>query len=235
MMKHLRSVVSRFRRGGWSRVSALAAVVVAAPAIAPQLLAFPYQSDVNGHRVRSVEPITPAVVAAVREADQRVAAGPLSGARPANQAIFLTGGGWRWTWLAAGDRGAMALTRAVNEAIIVNRLDSESPGGRLDVRNGRQIGGHRSLSGVVAHEMTHGSIRAHFGWWSDLRYSRVLREGLCDYVAGGGSLTDVEARALRAAGRVHPALLYWEGRSRVAADMAKPGATVDRLFEEWRD
>ena len=208
---------------------------MAAPVIAPQLLAFPYQGDVNGHRIHSVEPITPAVMAAVREADRRVGAGPLAGARPPGQAIFLTGGGWRWTWLAAGDRGAMALTRAVNEAIIVNRVGAAGPDGRVDVRNGRPVGGRRSLSGVVAHEMTHGSIRAHFGWWSDLRYLRMLREGLCDHVAGGGTLSDAEARALRAAGRDHPALLYWEGRERVAAEMARPGATVDRLFAEWRD
>lgn len=207
------------------------AVVVSLPIAAPQLLAFPYSAQIAGHRVRSVEPISLAIVAAVAEADQWVAGSGLGAARAADQPIYLTGGGWRWRWLSAPDGGAMALTRAVNEAIIVNRLDET----KQFVRNGRPVGGQRKLAGVIAHEMTHGSIRAHFGWMADFRYAQRLREGYCDYVARGGTLTDAEAEALRRSGTQHPALPYWEGRKQVEGIMARPGQTVDSLFAEWRE
>lgn len=218
-------------RKGWNRLIIAAAVIVAAPAAAPQLLAFPYSAQVNAHRVRSAQPITPAIVRAVELADLRVTAGPLGAVRRPDQPIFLTGGGWRWTWLALSDRGAMALTRPINDAVIINRTDAA---GR-DVLNGRALGGRRSLEGVIAHEMTHGSLRTHFGLWVDVTRPQLLREGFCDYVAGGGTLSDAEAMALLRSGTHHPALPYWQGRKRIEAEMARPGASVDRLFAEWRD
>lgn len=214
-----------------NRLALGAAVVLTAPLAAPQLLAFPYAAQVRAHRVRSVDPITPAIVRAVEIADRRVAAGPLGQARRPDEPIFLTGGGWRWAWLALTSRGAMALTRPINDAVIVNRID---PTGR-DVLNGRALGGRRSLEGVIAHEMTHGSLRAHFGPFVDVTRPQQLREGFCDYVAGGGTLSDAEAGALLRAGADHPALPYWQGRKRVEAAMARPDASVDRLFADWKD
>lgn len=218
-------------RPPWGRVASALAVVVSLPIAAPQLLAFPYSAQIAGHRVRSVEPISSSIVAAVAEADRKVARSGLGRARPSNQPIYLTGGSWRWRWLSAPDGGTIALTRAVNEAIIVNRLDQT---GQF-VRNGRTLGRQRSLDGVIAHEMTHGSIRAHFGLMADLRYTQRLREGYCDYVAGGGTLSDAEAEALRRSGIAHPALPYWEGRKQVEATLARPGQTVDSLFSAWRE
>ena len=221
----------RWGRPVWGRIAAFSAVVVSLPIAAPQLLAFPYSAQIAGHRVRSVEPISSTTVAAVAEADRKVARSGLGGARPSDQPIYLTGGGWRWRWLSAPDGGAMALTRAVNEAIVVNRLDET---GQF-VRNGRKLGGQRRLDGVIAHEMTHGSIRAHFGLMADLRYAQRLREGYCDYVAGGGSLSDAEAEALLRSGTSHPALPYWEGRKQVESTLARPGQSVDSLFSAWRE
>jgi hypothetical protein len=74
-----------------------------------------------------------------------------------------------------------------------------------------------SLHGTIAHEMTHGLIRAHFGTLGDHRYPAELREGYCDYVAGGGSITDAEALKLQRSAPSAPALVYGpaqEGRRR---------------------
>jgi len=95
------------------------------------------------------------------------------------------------------------------------------------------VAGRRSLDRVIAHEMTHGAIRAHFGPAADLRYPQELREGYCDYVADESSLSDAEAKALIARGESVPALPYWKGRKKVEARMAEPGMTVDRLFATW--
>jgi len=78
--------------------------------------------------------------------------------------------------------------------------------------------------------MTHGSLRAHFGLATDGRYPTALVEGYCDYVAGGGSLTDAQALNLIAHKQHHPALPYWLGRKQIAADLAKPGITLDSVF-----
>ena len=82
--------------------------------------------------------------------------------------------------------------------------------------------------------MTHGLIRARFGITSDWRYPAWLREGYCDYVAGGGSLTDAEAARLLSTHHDHPALVYWQGRKRIEAELARNGASVDALFAAHR-
>jgi hypothetical protein len=197
--------------------------------MAPQLLAFPHRIQVGLHTVYSVKPLTPQIVEIVAEADTKVAKSPSGGFREPNQPIFLTDGGWRWTWLAGTAQGSFALTRLVNEAIVVNHASLASD----RVFNGKSIGGERSLSGAIAHEMTHGSIRAHFGITADFRFPADLREGYCDFVDGSGSLTDDQARKLIEQGIDHPALPYWRGRKRVKLELAKPGADIDKLFLDW--
>jgi len=109
---------------------------------------------------------------------------------------------------------------------VVNRTDQA----RNTVYDGVEIGGVRSLDGVIAHEMTHGSLRAHFGLLADGRYPGTLVEGYCDYVAGGGSLSDAQALNLIAHSQHHPALPYWVGRQQITMALAKPGATLDQVF-----
>jgi hypothetical protein len=218
------------KSGLWRWVIVFVFVVLVAPVLAPQLLAFPHRTQIAAHVVYSVKPFSPHLAEIVAEADDLVARSPSGSFREPNQPIFLTDGGWRWFWLAGTAQRAFAVTRPLNEAIIVNR-SSPSSG---KVLNGRVVGGQRSLSGVIAHEMTHGSIRAHFGVIADFRYPADLREGYCDYVAGSGSLTDEQAQALIKQGVNHPALPYWRGRKRVERELAKPGSTIEHLFGRWK-
>jgi hypothetical protein len=211
----------------WLRQLVLAAValLLVSPLAAPQLLAFPHSKQIGSHRVYSELPITPQLHAIVAKADALASRSPIAQPNP-NQRIFLTEGGWRWTWLTLTSRGAFAISRRGTENIVMNRSDAA-----LDqVTNGRTIGGKRSLSGTIAHEMTHGAIRERFGLFADTLYPAWLREGYCDYVAGGGSLTDAEAATLIASGKDHPALKYWIGRRRVAAELQRNGGSVEALF-----
>jgi hypothetical protein len=192
---------------------------------APQLLAFPCSAKVGHHAVYSERPIGAAVTAAISKADLLVGRSILP--TDPNQSIFLTQGGWRWRWLTrSGADGPFALTRAGVETIVVNRSD----GAADKVYRRAAPGGERSLSGTLAHEMTHGAIRRHFGLAADLRYPQWLREGFCDYVAGGSTLSDAEATTLSRADPYHPALTYWRGRKRVEAALIRNGGSVDRLF-----
>ena len=46
----------------------------------------------------------------------------------------------------------------------------------------------RSLSGVIAHEITHLLIRKKFGYWRNLTMPTWKKEGYAEYVAGGSTL-----------------------------------------------
>ena len=208
-------------------IALVAFAVTASPLRAPRLLAFPYVVQVGADRVYSTVPLRPATLAPVlARADRLVHASPLA-AGPEGRDIFLTGGDWRWTWLAGTSAGAFALTRPYSRAMIVNRADLAGD----HVFNKAAIGGMRSLSGVIAHEKCHGMVRRHFGELRERMAPVWLREGYCDYVAGESSLTDAQADTLEAAGSHHPAIAYVRGRQKVAALLAANDGSIDALFK----
>lgn len=212
----------------WRRQAAYAAaaLALASPLFAPQLLAFPYSATIRKHRVYSEQPITASLQTVVAEADARVGRSALAGARESDQPIFLTDGGWRWALLALQSRDAFAVSRAPTEVIVVNRSDPD----RDRIVTDRAIAPETSLARTLAHEMTHGAIRAHFGPLADWKYPVWVREGYCDYVGGASTLSDAEAAKLISARRDHPALPYWLGRKRVEAELQRNGGSVDALF-----
>ena len=212
----------------WKRQVAIVSIValLVAPAYVPELLFFPYSAQSGGHRVYSEAPID---AAALDRVTARSAAfvqdSPI--AQPTEpRRVFLTQGGWRWLWLTASSRKAFAISRRFGEAIVFNRTDLASD----RVRNGGDIGGERSVSGVLAHEICHGMLRRHFGFTVDWSKPQWLREGYCDHVAQESSLTAIQVAELKAAGRKHPAIPYFEGRQRVSAELGRNGGNVDTLF-----
>ena len=201
-------------------------VVAIAPRYFPALLAFPYHARAGALEIWSETPIgQPKLETIVSDATRRLATSPLYRV-PESRKIFLTQGGWRWTWLALNQRDAFALSPPVTDSIIVNR----SSIGDNAVWNGRAIGGKRSLASIIAHETCHEMERRHFGLASDWLKPTWLREGYCDYVAQESSLSDADYNQLVASRSSHPALPYYEGRRRVAAALAANGGNVDALF-----
>ncbi|RYD18432.1 MAG: hypothetical protein EOP89_17175 [Lysobacteraceae bacterium] len=203
----------------------LALALAGTVTLAPEVLAFPHQQRIGDTIVYSDMPLPATMPQVLARSDgllrHSAIYGPGYGRR-----IFLTDGGWRWHVLAFQTPGAFALTRPIGEVIVVNRSNPA-----LDrVDNAAKIGGTRTLSGVIAHERTHGLLRSRYGLLTDLRYPAWLREGYCDVVAGGGSLTDLAATALEARHVPHPALVYYHGRKRVAERLAANGGNVDALF-----
>lgn len=217
----------------WS-VAALpgvAAVVwLAASMFCPQLLAFPYRTMVGETPVYSSTPLSPGVADVIARADERVRASPLFRPGILRRPIFLTDGGLRWRILSLGSGGAFGVTRPLAEHVVVNRSSIADD----RVWNGSAVAGSRSLSGVIAHERTHMLIRARFGLIADRLYPVWVREGYCDHVAGGGTLTDAEAARLRAEGSAAPALFYYDSRKRVERELAASGGSVEALFRASR-
>ena len=83
---------------------------------------------------------------------------------------------------------------------------------------------------MIAHETMHGVLLHHFGPIEMLTQPRWRVEGYCDHVARESALTGAEVARLQASGVSHPALLYYHGRKRVAAELAVNGGAVDALF-----
>ncbi len=68
-------------------------------------------------------------------------------------------------------------------------------------RSAAPIYNTRSLSAVIAHEITHGLIRHRLGWWRGTTLPAWVAEGYCDYVAQEGSFPDATGRRLLASGQ----------------------------------
>ena len=212
---------------GWLRLLAGAAgLTLVSPLLAPQLLAFPYKTQTAIGTVWSEHQLDPATLdRQVATARERLATSPLASAHE-TRPIFITDGGWRWTWLALQSRGGFALTRPLTVAVVVNQTDPQTG----TIANGAAIGGKRKLGPVLAHEFTHGLIRRHFGPVRAAMFPTWKVEGYADHVAGESSLSKADAATLEREGRNHPALPYFHGRRRVAEILRDNGGDVDALF-----
>lgn len=201
-------------------------LLLASPLIAPELLAFPHYAEAGDSQVWSEQPIDRAALDAVMaRAGTLVSASPIAKDSEPRR-IFLTEGGWRWLWLGNTSRGAFALTRFAGRNVIVNRADLAAD----RIVSDRKIGGSRTLSSVVAHEIMHGVLLRHFGPLAMLRQPRWRVEGYCDHIARESALSDEDVARLEARGESHPALLYYHGRKRVEAELAANGGSVEALF-----
>ncbi len=214
------------KRTRWVNVAAALALVLAGTVIfAPEVLAFPHQQRIGDTILYSETPLPATMPQLLARADGLLRRSAISSPHYGRR-IFLTDGGWRWHILAFQTPGAFAFTRPISEAIVVNRSNPA----RDQVYTAAAIGGRRTLSGVIAHERTHGLIRVRYGLFADVRYPAWLREGYCDVVAGDGSLTDEAAAALETRHMSHPALIYYHGRKRVVERLRADGGNVDALF-----
>lgn len=197
---------------------------------APQLLAFPHKANIGSTTVYAENPIDAAQLKTILLRSDRLLAATGLYKSPVGTRLFLTNGGWRWRLLSLTSHKAFALTRPsldlISDGAIFNRADPAQD----QIFNNMDVSRKRSLSGVIAHERTHMLVRRHFGMLRSLTFPGWKSEGYADYVAQESFLTQTQTDAFNKAGIDHPAILYFEGRKRVAAIMAKNGNSVDQLF-----
>lgn len=208
-----------------NRTLVVAVLLLAGVTRVPEALAFPYRATVGTTQVWSERPITAALPGVLARADRLVAASPLAGG-DASRRLFLTDGGWRWRLLALTEPGSYGLRRPWSAALILNRSDLARD------RVGRD--GGRSLSGTIAHETSHLLVARRIGELAALRLPTWVSEGLADHVASESRLSDAQAASMRKTNPGHRALAYYDARRRVAAALASPGGSVDRLLAHGR-
>ena len=207
-------------------LAVMAALFVASALYAPQLLAFPYKAETAIGPVWSERPLDQQALDAVASRTRGLLADSPIADADESRPIFLTDGGWRWLWLANTARGGFALTRPLSRAVVVNASDADSD----TMRNGAAVAGERSLSGVLAHEFTHGVLRRRYGVIAMALQPQWKVEGYADHVAQESSLSAEAVAQLEADGANHPALPYYHGRMQVAERLADNGGSVDDLF-----
>lgn len=207
--------------------AAFVALLFGGVQFAPEVLAWPHAVTLGDTSIYSDKPIEPQINQILAKSDRLLRASEIY-ANGYSRRIFLTDGGWRWRLLALNSSDTFALTRPATETIIVNASSVADD----QVRNGGRIGGVRSLSSVITHERTHGLIRARYGLFSSLTAPTWLIEGYCDYIARESGLSAQDVGALKRSGKDHPALVYYEGRRKVAHALESEGKTVDQLFAE---
>jgi hypothetical protein len=205
----------------------LLAALFAGVQLAPEVLAWPHAVTIGDTSIYSERPIEPGINSILAKSDRLLQSSAIY-ADGYSKRIFLTDGGWRWQLLALEASKTFALTRPVTGTIIVNSSSIADD----QVRNGGRVGGVRSLSSVITHERTHGLIRARYGLFASLTAPTWLTEGYCDYVARESSLTSGDVAALKRSGKDHPALVYYEGRQKVAHALETEGRSVGQLFAE---
>lgn len=211
-----------------ARIACGGAVAVAGVVHVPAALAFPYQARFGGTTVLAEQPIDHAAMSQVlARADGLLSASPLY--RPGlSRQVVLTDGGWRWDVLSIGARSSIAFRRPFAHALIFNRSSVAAD----RVTNGAPLGGVRTLSGTIAHEMTHRLVADHIGEWAALRLPLWKREGYPDYVARETSIRPEDEALIRQRDPDARVLAYYEGRRRVAAELSRNGGSVDALLRD---
>jgi hypothetical protein len=221
-MRLLRAMIGG-RVGGV--VLAVLALLAGIAVYVPAALAFPYRTQVGAMTVYAEQPIGPEIGRVLARADRLLAASPIDTPGIARQ-VVLTNGGWRWRVMAVGASGAFALRRPLGNVLVFNRNDVAAD----KVFNVAPVANERSLSGTIAHETTHMLITRHFGLVRSLFFPTWKVEGYADHVAQESSLHPEDEARIRAIDPHAGALVYYEGRRRVAAALARNGGSVDRLF-----
>lgn len=220
----------RLMLGGWR--TNVAAVLVAGGAYllidVPAALAFPYVATIGATTVYSDVPIDRRLPQVLARADALLATSPID--QPGiRRRIVLTDGGWRWQVMAAGYGRTVALRRPYSSTLLFNRSDVA----RDRIASGAVPGRERTLSGTIAHETVHLLTAKRIGEWRLARLPVWKREGYADFVAGETSVGgDADEARVRATDPGSPVLIYYEGRRRVAAALARNGGDVDALFAE---
>jgi hypothetical protein len=220
------------RLRGWLRpigiaLASLLGLLLLSTTFAPELLAWPYKVQRGRTVVYAERPIPAEIERVLARADALLAQSPLDD-RSMRRRIFLSEGGWRWRVAALTSAGAFGLRRPFRDAILFNRSDIAAD----RVTNGREVGGARTLSGTIAHELTHILVARRLGEIRARMLPTWKQEGYADHVARESSLSAADYRALKAEGADHPALPYYEGRLKVAEALRANGGDVDAMLAD---
>jgi hypothetical protein len=150
----------------------------------PQYL-FAHEVSHDKFKVYSRQPLDENITKVLDSAEARLVKSSIYD-KDETRKIFLTDSYGFYTFLSNISFRSFANTVPLIDNILVNRSDAE----RDLVFTDRAVRNQRSLSGVIAHEVTHHFIRRKFGVTRSLvSIPKWKNEGYCEYIAGDTSIT----------------------------------------------
>ena len=151
----------------------------------PQVL-FAHEVSYKNFTVYSREPLDQSVYTMLDKVEARLSASPLN-TPDVKPKIFLTGSHRLYSALSL-NIGANSFGKGLPLLPASNVFINQTDVGQDLVFRKAPINTQRSLSGVVAHEVTHLLIRKKFGYVKNVTMPTWKKEGYCEYVAGGSTL-----------------------------------------------
>lgn len=148
----------------------------------PQVL-FAHEISYKNFKVYSREPLDKNIYALLDNVDARLAASEIN-SKDVKPKIFLTNSHGLYAFLSLyiGTQSfAKALPVLPTDNVFVNKADVVND----SVFRNSQTDNRRSLSEVIAHEVTHLLIKRKFGYWKNLTAPSWKKEGYAEYAAGG--------------------------------------------------
>lgn len=171
------------------RVYKIASISVAVIAVAylfllffPQPL-FAYSVKYEKFHVYSREPIGPEIEAVLNEAEERLQSSPIYD-ETVGRHIYLTNGYGMYAFLSHKAYASFANSVPFIENVFINKTDIAAD----RVYMNRAFSNSRSLSGVIAHEITHLFIQRRVGTLKAISMPTWKKEGYCEYIAGDSTI-----------------------------------------------
>lgn len=196
----------------------------------PQVL-FAHQISYKNFRVYSREPLGQDAFAVLDRVETRLAQSEIYNT-DVKPKIFLVNSHGLYSLLSlhlGGNSFGKGFALLPTANVFINKADLA----RDLVFRKAQENTSRSLSGVVSHEITHLLIRKRFGYWRNLTIPSWKKEGYCEYVSGGSTLSyDEGVRRWKANPNNDTGYQYFKFDMLVTYSLETEKMTVDELFNK---
>jgi hypothetical protein len=148
----------------------------------PQPL-FAYSVKYGNFNIHSREPIGPELETVLNDAEVRLRHSPIYD-ETVGRHIYLTNGYGMYAFLSHKAYASFANSVPFIENVFINKTDIAAD----RVYMNRAFSNSRSLSGVMAHEITHLFIQRRFGTLKAISMPIWKKEGYCEYIAGDSTI-----------------------------------------------
>ena len=216
-----------------SRVAAFLGVGYLLILCCPQVL-FAHQVVYRRYTVCSTGTIDPGLTVVLDRVDSLLATSPIAdrALRP-RIVLFDRPGGYAALSLFHGGRSfGKSFVALPPDNVFINAHDVAHD----LVFRGAAENDVRSLSGVIAHEVTHLLVRRKFGYWRNLAFPAWKKEGYAEYVAGGSTLPyETGVRMWRARPEDSTGYRYFQYSMVVKYLLEHEGLTAEALFDREID
>lgn len=145
---------------------------------------FAHSTSYENYRVYSRAPLSSEISNVLAESERRLKTSPLYDAS-IRRDVYLAGGHGMYALLSHKAYNSFANSIPYIENIVINKADVAADRVFLN----RERNNSRSLSGVIAHEVTHIFIQRSYGVTTSLTIPTWKKEGYCEYIAGDSTIT----------------------------------------------